>query len=80
MCLHAVLLLCIVFWTGSCLVWAQAGAEGTMTGNVTDPSGAPIPDATVTIRNIDRMIDVFHETGTNRCVFGDKLARRELSA
>ena len=52
-CLHAVLLLCIVFWTGSCLVWAQAGAEGTMTGNVTDPSGAPIPDATVTIRNID---------------------------
>ena len=37
---------------GSCAVFAQAGSEGTITGNVTDPTAAPIPSATITVRNL----------------------------
>jgi Carboxypeptidase regulatory-like domain len=42
----------VALWAGSCALFAQ-GADGTITGNVTDPTGAPIPAATVTIRNVD---------------------------
>src|SRR5947209_701123 len=34
------------------LLWAQGGSVGTVTGFVTDPSGAAIPAAVVTIRNV----------------------------
>ena len=33
-------------------MWAQGGTSGTLTGSITDPSGAPVSGATVTIRNL----------------------------
>src|ERR1017187_1456329 len=51
--LYTVVSLCVAFWGGSYALFAQAGGEGTITGNVTDPTSAPIPDAEITIRNVD---------------------------
>src|SRR5260370_21217073 len=34
------------------LLWAQGGSVGTVTGLVSDPSGAAIPAAVVSIRNV----------------------------
>lgn len=50
--LYAFVLLCFAI-CGSYALFAQIGSEGTITGNVTDPTGAPIPAATVTVRNVD---------------------------
>src|SRR5207244_3648431 len=44
--LYLVVSLCLALWSGSA-VFGQAGSEGTITGNVTDPTGAPIPAATI---------------------------------
>src|SRR5690242_21520258 len=35
------------------LLWAQGSSVGTVTGVVADPTGAAVPGALVTIRNID---------------------------
>jgi Carboxypeptidase regulatory-like domain/TonB dependent receptor len=51
--LYVIVSLCLAFWAGSCTLFAQGGSEGTITGNVTDPTGAPIPGAAITIRNIN---------------------------
>ncbi|MDQ3062650.1 MAG: carboxypeptidase-like regulatory domain-containing protein, partial [Acidobacteriota bacterium] len=50
------LILVGIFFITSAAVWAQAGPTGTFSGTVTDPQGASVPGATVTIRN----------TGTNQ--------------
>src|SRR5689334_4330156 len=38
--------------TGS--VWGQATNSADVTGSVTDPSGAVVPDVSVTIRDVDK--------------------------
>ena len=49
-------LLCVVAATAM----AQTAGSGTITGTVTDPSGASVPGATVTVHNAD--------TGSDRTV------------
>ena len=43
------------FWTGA--AFAQVSGSGTITGTITDPSGAAVPGASITIRNTDTGID-----------------------
>ena len=50
------LILASIFFISSATVWAQAGPMGTFSGTVTDPQGASVPGATVTLTN----------TGTNQ--------------
>ena len=48
----AVFLLAFLLQAASSFVFAQsAGNSGTITGTITDPSGAVVPGATVTINN-----------------------------
>lgn len=51
--LYRLFVLWTAMWIGCCALFAQAGSEGTITGNVLDPTGAPIPGATITVRNVD---------------------------
>ncbi len=45
-------LLTVILLVGAALpMWGQTGSLGTMTGVVTDPSNAVVPDATVTIKD-----------------------------
>jgi Carboxypeptidase regulatory-like domain len=37
--------------------WAQTSGSGTISGTLTDPNGAVIPNATVTILNVDTGIE-----------------------
>src|SRR5579864_7833852 len=41
----------------SALAFAQLSGSGTITGTVTDPSGAAVPAAAITIHNVDTGID-----------------------
>src|ERR1700694_4572226 len=45
------LILCSAISVASVSVWAQSLSAGTVTGVVTDPNGAVVPNATVTIEN-----------------------------
>ena len=49
----SLMILCLVFVINSSLAWGQAASTstGTIVGQVTDPSGAVVPKATVTITN-----------------------------
>ncbi len=49
--LAELLLLCAIVWTPSSFVFAQ-GDRGALTGTVIDPSGAVVPEATITVTNV----------------------------
>jgi hypothetical protein len=56
------------------IMWGQAAGEGygTITGRITDPSGAAVPGATVTIRDVSTNITRTVVTnGTGLYVFSD---------
>jgi Carboxypeptidase regulatory-like domain/TonB-dependent Receptor Plug Domain len=44
------------FWASSSL-WAQTGGDGAISGTVTDPSGARVPNATVLARNVNTGVE-----------------------
>jgi len=50
---RALLLVILVGLVGSGLLVYAQGTSGSLTGLITDPSGAAIPGATVTLTNID---------------------------
>lgn len=56
-------ILCLLFLALGGLVWAQSTTSGDITGTVTDPSGAAIPGATVTLNN--QATGVSHSITTN---------------
>ena len=43
--------MCMILWT-ACNIFGQGGTAGTITGIITDPSGATVPGATVTVRDL----------------------------
>jgi hypothetical protein len=45
----ALLLLAVIFFGANGRVWAQSETTGALAGQVTDPSGAPVPGAEVTV-------------------------------
>src|SRR5438309_534361 len=53
--------LVVLFACIACLspgvVWSQATNSADVTGSVTDPSGAVVPDVAVTIRDIDKNLE-----------------------
>jgi len=45
-------------------VYSQGGTTGTLVGLVSDPSGAVVPDVSVTVRSLETNISVTETTGT----------------
>src|SRR5215472_17413457 len=60
--LGLLVLLMIVFLSGT-LVWGQLGTS-TIRGTITDPSGAAVPGATVTITNLQTNLSRTRTTGS----------------
>ena len=52
-CLTIVVLLVLLALTSSPRVWAQTSTTGEITGVVTDPAGAIVPNSSVTLKNIE---------------------------
>jgi type 1 fimbria pilin len=66
--LNAVLIFLLAFCLGISLpAWAQSTSTGTVTGSVTDPTGAVVADATVTLTDIET--NVAHSMTTNASGF-----------
>src|ERR1700730_9848298 len=49
--------LAVLLSIAASVAWAQTSGSGTISGTLTDPNGAVIPNATVTILNVDTGIE-----------------------
>src|SRR4051812_36287628 len=49
--------LALAFVLVCCVAFAQTAGTGTITGTLTDPQGASLPDANVVIHNVDTGVD-----------------------
>jgi hypothetical protein len=61
----------VIFWLSSSLTFAQSQTGASLSGVVTDRTGAAIRDVTVTVKNVD--------TGAWRTITADSLGRYQAS-
>ena len=48
-----------IFCLASGLAWGQAENSASVTGTVTDPTGAVVPGVTITVNNLDKNTDKY---------------------
>src|SRR5712692_5151511 len=55
--------LCLALLISSVALFGQGSSVGTITGEITDPSGAPVPEALISVRNVDTNLSREMRTG-----------------
>lgn len=55
--------LCLTLLISAVALFGQGSSSGTITGEITDPSGAPVPQALITVRNVDTNLSREMKTG-----------------
>jgi len=61
-CLGIIVLLVLLALASSHRVWAQTATTGEITGVVTDPAGAVLPNGSVTLKNIETGATVLYRS------------------
>src|SRR6185369_6230370 len=56
------LAVCLLVTCGANILWAQGPNQGSIEGTVTDPSGAVVPGATLTVSNAENGITLTTQT------------------
>ena len=62
---HGVLVLMAAILATACIGWGQLTTTGTISGIVTDSTGALVPDAKVTLQNQDTKISTTTQTSAD---------------